>query len=300
MTDARAPGFFFDANEEEAAALLAMQTVIPGHPAAAAASGPPAAPAGGALATTAADGTAAFRPIHRPPMALLCVLFDGDPGGEIIPLRGDRYVIARAEGDIRIPHDPQISKKQHVELSRVPNDAGLIRWQVADLGSTNGTFVSVERLFLQPGTEVLVGRTRYRFVPAGPVTAAAAPPPPPVESMRTVLPGAGPVVRSAGGVRPPDPALVEVTPHDDGAKIPLMRNEYWIGRDPNQCEIVPTDDPFVSPKHAKVSKDANGRWQIQNNRSTNGLWIRLVKPLVVEKACRFQLGEQRFVLKVLI
>lgn len=301
MTDPRAPGFFFDPPEEEAAALLAMQTVLPGQFAGGGPPVPPPPPGGGGGPPGGGDSTAPFRPLHRPPMALLCVLFDGDPGGEIIPLRADRYVIARTEGDIRIPHDPQISKKQHAELSRVPADGGGFRWQLADLGSTNGTFVRVDRLQLHPGTEVLIGRTRYRFEAAITAPTPVAPPPPPVETMQTVLPGAAPLTRSVGGVRPPDPApaLVEVTPGDDGAKVTLIRDEYWVGRDHNECGIVPADDPFVSPKHARLSRDANGRWQMQNNRSVNGLWIRLVKPLEVKTSCRFQLGEQRFILKVL-
>ena len=282
--------------EEDRAQLLAMQTILPGlfaqpgvAPGAPPATAPPQPP----------EDTAAFRPRHRPPMALLCILHDGDAGGDWIALRMERYVIARNEGDIRIPHDSQISGRQHAEIVRTRLENGTFRWQVADLGSTNGTFARVSKLNLAHGSEVLFGQTRYRFDAGLPAAPAPAPPPPPVDQFTTLRPGSSPLIRLPSVVEIPKPALVEITPAGDGERIALIRDEYWLGRDPMHCAIVPRDDPFVSPRHARIVKGENGRWRVENNRSRNGVWLRMAQPLPVNEMCQFLLGEQRFILKVL-
>src|SRR5437879_3446986 len=53
--------------------------------------------------------TVSFRPLRRPPMALLCTLDDGREEGQWLRVRGDRVVIGRGEGDIVIPHDSMLS-----------------------------------------------------------------------------------------------------------------------------------------------------------------------------------------------
>src|SRR5262245_2611300 len=55
--------------------------------------------------------TVAFRPLRRPPMALVCVLDDGKEDGEWVRVRDGRLVIGREEGDIRIPHDDMMSAR---------------------------------------------------------------------------------------------------------------------------------------------------------------------------------------------
>src|SRR5207244_10614612 len=71
------------------------------------------------------------RPGQRPPMALLVILDDGRQDGERVRLRGDRTVIGRSEGDVRIPHDLAISGR-HAELVRQKTGHGH-RWFLADL-----------------------------------------------------------------------------------------------------------------------------------------------------------------------
>lgn len=291
-------GLFLDASVEDSAGLQAMQTILPGQ--FAPFGGNPASPSkSGSLAPVpnlVADDTPQFRPSQRPAMALLCVLHDGDAGGEWIPLRAERYTIARNEGDIRIPHDGQISGRQHVEISRTRTESGSIRWQIADLGSTNGTFVRVSKLTLWPSTEVQFGQTRYRFdMPEPPAPPSASAPLLQVGEM-TVRPGPSPLRAPIQAARP---TLVQVTQTGDGTRIPLARDEYWLGLDPNECAIVPRDDPFISPRHARIFKGENGRWRVENNSSRNGVWLRIIQPLPVEGMCQFLLGEQRCILKVL-
>jgi FHA domain len=174
----------------------------------------------------------------------------------------------------------------------LPADHELDR--IADRSGTNGTFVRVSKVSFLTGTEVLFGRTRYRFE-SGQAAISQPPPSTVSDSQMTVRPGGAPLARHSGFAQP---ALVEVTQAGDCEKIALTRDEYWLGRDPSECAIVPRDDPFVSPRHARIFKEA-GRWRAENNRSINGIWQRITQPLPVESLCQFLLGEQRFIFKVL-
>ena len=221
-----------------------------------------------------------FRPTNRPPIAMICVLDDEGDSGAWHRLLQDRTVIGRAEGDILIPHDGMISTK-HAELIRQQNRGGW-RWVLNDLGSTNGTYVRVSSGILRHEQEFLIGRTRYRFDAAkGDNTA-------PEESANS---GATVSWQNSGALTL-IPSVVELTPRGEGSRIPITTGEIWIGRDPS-CQVVPKEDPFVNARHARIYRDVKGRWFIANNRSLNGIWIR-VEQMPLEGNCQFLLGEQRF------
>jgi hypothetical protein len=203
-----------------------------------------------------------YHPTHRPPIALLTVLDDGENTGEVLRLRDDRFVIGRTEGDFRIPHDPLIAAR-HLEIVRKQTAEGW-RWMLADLPGTSGLFLRVSRTILADGAEILVGRGRYRFVSA----------------------------ESSGSNFA---HLIEITPAGEGARLPLTQAELWIGSEPS-CQIRRADDPFVEPRHVRIYLDLDGGWHAQNNKTTNGLWLR-VPHIAVDEACLFQIGEQRFRLK---
>jgi hypothetical protein len=76
------------------------------------------------------------------------------------------------------------------------------------------------------------------------------------------------------------------------SRLPLTKAEYWIGSD-TACPIFRADDPFVEPRHARLYRDAKGAWHAQNNKSPNGLWVK-VPQITVTDSCLFQIGEQRF------
>jgi pSer/pThr/pTyr-binding forkhead associated (FHA) protein len=225
--------------------------------------------------------TPAFRPRRRAPTALLCILDDGLEDGEWVRLRSDRVVIGRAEGDVLIPHDAMISGR-HAELVRTADD-GQYRWHLADLQSTNGTYVRITRTVLRHGQEFLVGAQRYRFEAAPEAAPAALP------------------AKTSGweGVGAPDrvPCLVELRPQGDGERFPLTRAENWIGRDAAQCGVVPAGDLLVSPRHARICRGPSGRWRLENAGSRNGTWLRITK-LPLSGTCQFQVGEQRFLVRL--
>ncbi len=52
-----------------------------------------------------------YRPMARPPVAMLTVYDDGKMEGEVIRIRDTRFTIGRTEGDLRIPIDGLISAR---------------------------------------------------------------------------------------------------------------------------------------------------------------------------------------------
>lgn len=224
------------------------------------------------------------RPLERPPLGMLCVLDDGQADGEWVRLRADRTVIGRADGDVRIPHDGLLSSR-HAEITRQRSAQGY-SWLLTDLGSTNGTFVRVSSSVLKHESEVLVGRSRFRFEAAAPSAAAA-----PVNQGATRAwsnePGRAPVA-----------ALVELGPAGPVQRLALTLAEYWIGRDARACAVARPDDALLNARHARLYRDARGQWHVDNNKSLNGVWLRITEPMTLGGACQFRLGEQRFLFRI--
>ena len=81
-------------------------------------------------------------------------------------------------------------------------------------------------------------------------------------------------------------------------RFALSLPEYWIGRDATSCAIARPDDVLVNARHARLYRDTKGQWHIENNKSLNGLWLRVVEPLPLAGACQFRVGEQRFLFRV--
>lgn len=243
---------------------------------AAAPSAPPAPPV---------DQPPLFRPSQRPGVPILIVMDDGEEDGEIIRIRKEIFVIGRGEGDLVIPHDGQMSAR-HAEIRRVPHK-GKYRWQLVDLGSTNGTFARATSAVLEHGQEFLVGQSRFRFdLP----TAGMAPAPEiPAGHQTTRNWQTGPVAIM--------PILVSLCGMEDGPRLTINKREVWFGSDAGQCQVVLANDPFVSRRHARLVRDESGRWQLENNRSPNGVWLR-VEQVPLKGSCQFLLGEQRFKIRI--
>ena len=105
----------------------------------------------------ASDAPPLFRPTRRPPLPLLTVFDDGSEEGEQIRVRKEVFAIGRAEGDLVIAHDVQMSGR-HAELRRSQHK-DRYRWQLVDLKSTNGTYVHVGHAVLRHGQEFIIGHT---------------------------------------------------------------------------------------------------------------------------------------------
>ncbi len=241
---------------------------------------------GQAKAATADDGVRREQPQDRPPMAMLCILDDGKADGEWLRLRADRFLIGRTEGDLRIVHDSMMSSR-HAEILRERAGGGY-RWLLKDLNSTNGTYVRVGSTVLVDQAEFIIGRGRYRLELAAGGLA-------PTTDEPGLLAG-GTVAWSDESPRSPAPTLVEIAPGGSGQRIPLSQAEYWIGRDRNTCQIVRPEDLLVNARHARLYRDPKGLWRIENNKTLNGLWLR-IEQIGLTASCQFRLGEQRFLFR---
>ena len=235
------------------------------------------------------DGTRPFRPFARPPIASLLIADDDGRHGETIRLRTAITTIGRTDADILVPHDDQISGR-HAAITRSDVDGSWI-WEVQDLNSRNGLFVRCGNIRLRNNSELLMGLRRYRF--ELPQSAAS--------SESDSVPGMPAGTRGwekvpQGSLRNLVPCLVAVDGDDIDTSYPLERTEHRIGRDARQAEIV-IDDPVLSPLHVVISKLSDGTWQLSDAGSRNGVWLRVQKTSVTNK-CDFQLGEQRFQLKL--
>ena len=243
-------------------------------------------PTGRTPAAPPDDGSEPFRPTARPPVLVVCIIDQGRDGGEFHRVRGDRALIGRAEGDLLIPHDAGISG-QHAEFVRLET-GGRLRWWLQDLNSRNGTFARCNEAPLEHEQEFMVGMRRFRF------EMAAAAPQAPSDAARNSTQG-------WQTVTPTDlarlaPSLVELTPSGTGVRTPLAGAEQWIGSDPD-CTVVVADDPFVGRRHAKIVRTPQGRWRIEDGPSRNGTWLR-VRKIPIDTTAEFQMGEQRFAVKV--
>jgi hypothetical protein len=247
-------------------------------------------PRGGGNPADAGPGRAAslYRPTVRPPVAVLTVYDDGKLDGEVIRIRDHRFIIGRTEGDLTLPLDGRISAR-HVEITH-QLVGGLHRWVITDLQSTHGLFVRVSRSVLADKAEILVGNGRYRFdAPQGDLGATTdyvA-----NESARGETQGWD---DPSSPFRPP--ALTELIGKEIGNRTLLVRPEYWIGSD-LACPICRPDDPFCEPRHVRLFRVPKGGWHAEHNRTQNGLWLRMSQ-INVESMVQFQIGEQRFRLKV--
>jgi len=226
-------------------------------------------------------------------MALLCVLDDGQQDGQWVRIRSDELLVGRTEGDVTIPHDSFLSAA-HFKIYRTTAKNRMV-WRVKDVGSTNGTFARVASAVLREGQEFLVGNHRFRFekgTPARPEGAAGA-----ADSRGARVTQEWQVL-SASELGQELPAIVEIAPAGPGQRVSLVDSEQWIGSDAARCRVGVPNDAFVSPRHARVFVDHQGRWHIEDCKSRNGTWLR-IREITVRTTAELQAGEQRFLVKVL-
>lgn len=231
------------------------------------------------------SATQLFRPRNRPPMAVLCVCFDEEDKGQELAIFRSPFVIGRAEGNLVIDHDSEISGR-HAELVRV-FDNGRYCWQLHDLKSTNGTFVRASLALLKDQQEILLGSRRYRFEIENDGNDSAKSEPLMTRKVQQA---------ASRQLQKPLASLVEIGDAANESRYSITAEEHWIGRDSRLCSIV-LDDPMVSPRHARLYRDRQNRWLLANAKSLNGVWLRINR-IDLGNTAQFQLGEQRFSIRV--
>jgi pSer/pThr/pTyr-binding forkhead associated (FHA) protein len=268
----------------------AAQPPTPAQPAASPYAASPAANVQAAIASYGAQHAAAPAPMPAPPAhhaevttapraqhgTLVAILKDGTDGRSY-PLVDDPTDVGRAEGHIVLSDDPYLSPR-HVRL--VPRPEGLL---VRDLDSINGVYVRLrEPVELADGDLLLLGQQLVRFellpeteLPLGPAV------------QRGVLVFGTPEVARIA-------RLVQYTTEGIGRDVHyIYRDETVIGRE--QGDVVCTDDPFMSRRHAAIALDrSHRRFVVRDLGSSNGTAIRIRGERVLRAGDQFRIGRHLF------
>ncbi len=293
-----APGIVEAAASAAAVALSPMSMGAPlapvGYPPAPAAPAPAGqtVPSPIAPSSSGAIGAAAPQPAPMPTQrevgavasaragasygTLVAIMKDGSDG-RAYPVVDDPTDIGRTEGHIILGDDPYLSPR-HVRL--VPRPDGLL---VRDLDSVNGAYVRLrDPVELHDGDLVLLGQQLLRFeilpeaeLPLGPAMHAG-----------VLVFGTPEVARLA--------RLVQYTTEGVGRDVHyLYRDETTIGRE--QGDVVCTDDPFMSRRHAAITLDrSQRRFVLRDLSSSNGSALRIRGERLLKVGDQFRVGRHLF------
>ncbi len=230
---------------------------------------------------------------------------------------GTSYRIGRDPKSDILVDDSRVSWRHGV--LRIEDD----RWLLEDLGSTNGTFVGLQRIERVPivaDCVVRLGnpddgpvlRCMLQPVPAAPVERPAEPPMPPVP---VPVPLPVPVAQAAPPVAPPQapprqpaPAAPPVAPASPAvprdllpsvdrrptSRMPLPAKALRIGRIPDNDLVL--RDLDVSRHHAELRKSAGGAYEIVDLGSHNGTFVngRRISSAVLSESDIVSIGRSTF------
>ena len=161
------------------------------------------------------------------------------------PQKGQPFVIGSDPGcDVTI-HDSQVAPR-HCQITEIPNG-----FQVQDMGSPNGTSIDnasfrIQTANAQPSSTVLLGG----FVL-------------PLQMLQRMIENS----KGEGSVMAMAEAAVQ--------GLNLDKPVVTIGRAPGNDLVLP--HPSVSSRHAQISKQPDGKFQIRDLGSTNGTYLNGVR-----------------------
>lgn len=215
--------------------------------------------------------------VEGAPRALLVAILKDGSDGRVYPIHDEQTDIGRSEGHLVLADDPYLSARHARVLARA--DQITLR----DLESVNGIYVRLrEPVDLHDGDMILLGQQVLRFeilseseLPLGPAT------------HRGVLVFGTPEV-------PRIARLVQYTTEGVGRDVHyLYRDETVIGRE--QGDIVCTDDPFMSRRHAAITVDrSQRRFVLRDLGSSNGTAIRVRGERALRPGDQFRIGRHLF------
>lgn len=233
-------------------------------------------PARGAPAAPAAPVEA------RVDARLVVIGQDGKPGREY-PISDDQTDIGREEGNIVLPNDPYVAPR-HARLTRRNG-----RFFVRDLESVNGVYVRLraqtpERL--QHADLVLIGLEVLRFEVVSDAEKGLSP----AVERGTQIFGSPSAARHMRLCQ----RTVEGVTRD--VYYPT-RDEAVVGRE--QGDIVFTNDPFMSRRHAAISRDpSNGTFSLRDLGSSNGTYLAIRSERELTPGDHVRIGQHLFRLDV--
>jgi pSer/pThr/pTyr-binding forkhead associated (FHA) protein len=214
---------------------------------------------------------------HAEPLARLVAILKDGSDGRVFPLTTDQTDIGRLEGDVVLSDDPYLSPR-HARIARRGSD-----WILRDLDSVNGVFVRIrEPVDIVDGDMLLAGQQVLKFellpdaeLPLGPASISG-----------VLVFGTPEAPRYA--------RLTQYTTEGVGRDVHyLYRDETVLGRE--NGDIVFTDDPFLSRRHASITVDrAARRYVLRDLGSSNGTSLRFRGERVLGHGDQFRVGRHLF------
>lgn len=205
---------------------------------------------------------------------------DGKPGRQY-PIVDDQTDIGRDEGNILLPSDPYVASR-HARLTRRNG-----RFFVRDLESVNGVYVRLrnqERL--QHADLVLVGLEVLRFEIVSDAEKGLSP----AVERGTQIFGSPSAARHMRLCQ----RTVEGVTRD--VYYPT-RDEAVLGRE--QGDIVFTNDPFMSRRHAAITRDpSTGTFSLRDLGSSNGTYLAIRSERELTPGDHVRIGQHLFRLDV--
>lgn len=215
-------------------------------------------------------------PEEFPDADLVVIAQDGSPGRRY-PLSRPVMTIGSGSADISLRKDPYVSPI-HAELSYRNG-----RFSVRDCESENGVYVRLTgSVALTSGDLLLMGLAVLRFEVVA-------------ENERNLS------AKTRGGIRvfgtPPSPryARLSVITVEDRTRdvYYLSRAETVLGREVG--DIVFTDDPFMSRRHAAVRRDPNtSLFSLRDLGSSNGTFLAIRGTHVLSHGDYVRIGQHLF------
>ncbi|MCA9530684.1 MAG: FHA domain-containing protein [Myxococcales bacterium] len=207
---------------------------------------------------------------------LVSILRDGTDG-RAFTLEQEQTDIGRTEGDVLLGDDPYLSAR-HARIRRRGT-----QYLLSDLDSVNGVFVRISSgVELRDGDTILLGQQVLRFETLGAAEGSKGP-----ANVRGVL--------VFGTPEPPRMArLVQYTTEGVGRDVHyLYRDETVLGRETG--DIVFTDDPFLSRRHASIRIDRSAaRFTLRDLGSSNGTSLRIRGERQLAHGDQFRVGRHLF------
>jgi pSer/pThr/pTyr-binding forkhead associated (FHA) protein len=219
-------------------------------------------------------------PANDVPARLVVIAQDGTPGAEH-PILGNEIRIGRAEGSVSLSADPYVSP-HHMTISRQNG-----RFFVRDLESVNGVYLRLRGPEpLRHGDLVLMGLEVLRF-----------------ELVSDAEKRLGPATDRGARVfgSPAVPRYARLSQHTvEGVTRDvyyLTRDETVVGRESG--DIVFTSDPFMSRRHASLSRDpAVGTFTLRDLGSSNGTYLAIRGEHEITQGDHLRIGQHLFRLEV--
>lgn len=219
----------------------------------------PAPSAPNVLAAPPPSLRAAPTPLAVPRAAGRLVLLDKDGSDRTaFLLTGEALDVGARDGAVLLDDDPFLSPRH----ARIARDPARSEWHVIDLESVNGVYVKLRgRWSLADGDLILLGQQVLRF-----------------DTVKDAEHGLGPATQHGTALfgTPPMPRLARLCQRTvEGVTrdvFHIHRAETSLGRE--TADIVFTDDPFLSRRHAVLTHDATTRsFQLEDAGSSNGTFV---------------------------